>query len=151
MTLARHNLFQDKTRLGLRVTGVAQAVTLILILSGFVSGMNQQVSAYLDNTPGSVVLIQAGTHGASSVLAADAAEAARRVRGVASAVPVIVQWAVLDLGQTKQYINVVGYDSAFYFCSRGCKAEFMVDPTTFVGERSSEAQPSPSPTLVGAV
>ena len=112
MTLAWRNLFQDKTRLGLSVTGVALAVMLILILNGFVSGMNQQVSAYLDNAPGSVVLIQAGTHGASSVLPADAVDAARRVAGVAHAVPVIVQWAVLDLGQTKQYVNVVGYDSA---------------------------------------
>lgn len=24
----------------------------------------------------------------------------------------------------------------FCFCSRGCKAEFMVDPTTFAGDRS---------------
>jgi putative ABC transport system ATP-binding protein len=30
----------------------------------------------------------------------------------------------------------------FYFCSRGCKAEFMVDPTTFVGEPTHEASPS---------
>jgi len=30
----------------------------------------------------------------------------------------------------------------FYFCSRGCKAEFMVDPTTFVGEPMPEASPS---------
>ena len=30
----------------------------------------------------------------------------------------------------------------FYFCSRGCKAEFMVDPTTFVSDLLPEAQPS---------
>ena len=112
MSLAWRNLLRDKTRLGLSVTGVALAVMLILILNGFVSGMNAQVSAYLDHAPGSIALIQAGTGGASSVLPADAADAARRVDGVASAVPVIVQWAVLDLGQTRQYVNVVGYDTA---------------------------------------
>lgn len=30
----------------------------------------------------------------------------------------------------------------FYFCSRGCKAEFMVDPTTFVGEPAHGASPT---------
>ena len=39
---------------------MALAVMLILILNGFVSGMNQQVSAYLDHTPGSIVLVQLG-------------------------------------------------------------------------------------------
>lgn len=111
MSLAWRNLLRDRTRLSLSVTGVALAVMLILILNGFVSGMNQQVSAYLDHTPGSIVLVQAGTRGASSTLPSTAAEAARRVDGVATAVPVIVQWAVLDLGKTKQYVEVVGYDS----------------------------------------
>ncbi len=40
--------------------------------------------------------------------------------------------------------------TTYYFCSRGCKAEFMVDPTTFQGEPLSEALPMPSPALVGA-
>ena len=110
MTLAWRNLVQDKVRLGLSVTGVALAVMLILILTGFVSGMNLQVSRYLDNAPGTVVLVQAGTRGASSVLPAATADAARGVAGVASAVPVISQFAVLDLGHSKQFVAVVGYD-----------------------------------------
>ena len=40
--------------------------------------------------------------------------------------------------------------TTYYFCSRGCKAEFMVDPTTFQGEPLSEALLMPSPALVGA-
>jgi putative ABC transport system permease protein len=112
MRLAWRNLVQDRTRLGLSVAGVALAVMLILVLTGFVSGMGQQVSRYLDNEPGSVVLVQAGTRGASSVLPAPTVDAARAVAGVASAVPVISQYAVLDLGQTKQFIAVVGYDPA---------------------------------------
>ena len=51
MSLARHNLLQDKTRLFLSVAGVALAIMLILILTGFVSGMNLQVSRYLDHAP----------------------------------------------------------------------------------------------------
>ena len=30
----------------------------------------------------------------------------------------------------------------YYFCSRGCKAEFMVDATTFVGDHAPTAEPA---------
>ena len=112
MSLATRNLLQDKTRLLLSVAGVALAIMLILILTGFVSGMNLQVSRYFDNAPGSVVLVQEGTKGASSVLPAETVDTARAVAGVASAVPVLSQYAVLDLGSSKQYVVVVGYDPA---------------------------------------
>ena len=113
MSLATRNLLQDKTRLLLSVGGVALAIMLILILTGFVSGMNLQVSRYLDHAPGSVVLVQAGTKGASSVLPEESVAEVRAVAGVASAVPVISQYAVLDLGSSKQYVVVVGYDAAW--------------------------------------
>ena len=110
MSLARRNLLQDKTRLFLSVAGVGLAIMLILVLVGFVAGMNLQVSRYLDHAPGSVVLVQAGTNGASSVLPAEIVDSARAVEGVSSAIPIVTQTAVLDLGQTKQYVSVVGYD-----------------------------------------
>jgi putative ABC transport system permease protein len=65
MNLAGRNLLQDRTRLLLSVAGVALAIMMILILTGFVSGMSLKVSTYLDQAPGSVVLVQAGTQGAS--------------------------------------------------------------------------------------
>ena len=46
MTLAWRNLVQDKVRLGLSVTAVALAVMLILVLTGFVSGMGTGNIAY---------------------------------------------------------------------------------------------------------
>jgi putative ABC transport system permease protein len=58
MSLARRNLFQDKTRLALSIGGVALAVMLILILKGFLTGMNRQITAYLDHSPGSIVVAQ---------------------------------------------------------------------------------------------
>lgn len=112
MSLARRNLVQDKTRLSLSVAGVALAIMLILILTGFASGISLQLSRYLDHAPGSVVLVQSGSQGNSSVLPAETVNAVRRVAGVASAVPVISQYAVLDLGQSKQFAVVVGYDAA---------------------------------------
>lgn len=112
MNLARRNLAQDKLRLALSVAGVALAVMLILILNGFVTGIDRQVTTYLDHMAGGVVLVQPGSNGLQSVLADEVAVAARATAGVERAVPVVVQYAVLDLGGAKQYADVVGYDPA---------------------------------------
>jgi hypothetical protein len=51
--------------------GVALSVMLILVLNGFLSGVYKQATAYLDNSPGSVVVVQEGIENffaASSVL-----------------------------------------------------------------------------------
>ena len=117
MSLAWRNLLQDKTRLLLSVSGVALAIMLILLLTGFVSGLQLQVTRYLDHAPGSVVLVPAGTKGASLVVPAQnlplqAVDEARSIPGVATAIPVVSQYAVLDLGQTKQFAVVIGYDPA---------------------------------------
>jgi len=58
MSLARQNLFQNRLRLLLSAVGVALSVMLILILNGFLSGVYKQASAYLDHSPGSVVVVQ---------------------------------------------------------------------------------------------
>jgi putative ABC transport system permease protein len=60
MFLARRNLFQDITRLALSVGGVALAVMLILLLNGFLAGMNRQITSYLTYSPGSLILSQKG-------------------------------------------------------------------------------------------
>ena len=51
MLLARRNLFQGKTRLALSIAGVGLAVTLILLLKGFLAGMNRQITSYLNHSP----------------------------------------------------------------------------------------------------
>ena len=112
MSLARRNLIQDKTRFALSVTGVALAVMLILILSGFVNGMYRQISAYLDHTPGSIVVAQDGVRnllGATSLLPADM-EAPVRTRGAAQVVPILSQFAILDLHDKKVPVYLVGYE-----------------------------------------
>lgn len=101
----------------LSVLAVALAIMLILVLTGFVSGLQLQVTRYLDSTPGSVVLVPAGTRGSSLVVPPQsvpmqAVDQARAVEGVATAIPVVSQYAVLDLGQTKQFVVVIGYDAA---------------------------------------
>lgn len=114
MSLARRNLFQDKLRFAMSVLGVALAVMLILILSGFLSGMFAQIAAYLDHAPGTVVLAQDGVTnllGATSLLPPGASGSAK-AKGAAKVVPILSQFVILDLHDKKQPVYLVGYDLA---------------------------------------
>ncbi len=111
MSLAFRNLLQDKTRFALSVSGVALAVLLILLLSGFLSGMNTQITAYLAHAPGSLVVAQSGVKnllGATSLLPAGA-EGDVKARGAARVTPVLSQFIILDLHDKKQPVYLVGY------------------------------------------
>lgn len=112
MRIAQKNLFKDKTRLVLSVGGVALAVMLILLLNGFLAGMNRQITSYLDHSPGSIVVAQNGVSnllGATSLLPPKTAEAAELVEGVAEVIPILSWFVILDLHDKKQPAYLVGY------------------------------------------
>lgn len=113
MSLARRNLFQDKTRLALSIGGVALAVMLILILKGFLTGMNRQITSYLDRSPGSIVVAEedvVNLLGATSLLPKGMDEKAERIRGVEQVTPILSQFIILELHEKKQPAYMVGYD-----------------------------------------
>ena len=113
MFLARRNLFQDKTRLALSIGGVALAVMLILVLKGFLAGMNRQITSYLDHSPGSIVVAQedvVNLLGATSLLPKGMAQRSETVRGVATVIPILSQFVILDLHDKKQPAYMIGYD-----------------------------------------
>ena len=113
MFLARRNLFRDKTRLALSVGGVALAVLLILILKGFLSGMNRQITAYLDRSPGSIVVAQedvVNLLGATSLLPDGIVQKSESIRGVDRVIPILSQFVILDLHGKKQPAYMIGYD-----------------------------------------
>lgn len=113
MSLARRNLFQDKTRLALSIGGVALAVALILILKGFLTGMNRQITSYLDHSPGSIVVAEedvVNLLGATSVIRSDMHQKAETIRGVEKVIPILSQFVILDLHEKKQPAYMVGYD-----------------------------------------
>ena len=71
MLIARRNLFRDRTRFALSVLGVAVSIALILVLAGYRAGVYRQASAYLDNSPGTIMVAEKGIRdflGTSSVL-----------------------------------------------------------------------------------
>jgi putative ABC transport system permease protein len=112
MSIALRNLLKDKTRFALSVSGVALAVMLILLLSGFLSGMNVQLTAYLDHAPGSVVVAQDGVRnllGATSLLP-PGTDGDVKARGAANVVPIFSQFIILELHEKKQPVYLVGYD-----------------------------------------
>lgn len=112
MKIAWRNLLKDKTRLLLSIGGVALAVMLILLLNGFLAGMNAQIAAYLDHAPGSLVVAQEGVEnllGVSSRLPAGAAGSVK-ARGAAKVVPILSQFVIVDLHEKKQPAYLVGYD-----------------------------------------
>ena len=115
MLLARRNLFRDRTRFLLSVLGVAVSVGLILLLSGYRAGVYRQASAYLDNTPGTVVVAERGIRdflGTSSVLPAGALEAVRSTPGADRVIPVISQFVIFERHGRKDGFFLIGYDPA---------------------------------------
>lgn len=115
MSLARRNLLQDRTRLALSVLGVALAVMLMLLLNGLLGGMYTQIGAYLNHSPGSVVVAQTGVRnllGATSIVPPGTVDRVRNEAGVARAIPIISQFVILDIKGRKQPTYMIGYDSA---------------------------------------
>ncbi len=112
MLLARRNLLKDKTRMMLCVGGVALAVMLILVLNGFLAGLYSQITSYLDNSPGSVVVAQedvVNLLGATSLLPVGMTQQVEDVEGVKEAYPILSQFVILDLHGKKQPAYMVGY------------------------------------------
>ncbi len=115
MLLARRNLFRDRTRFFLSVLGVAVSVGLILLLAGYRSGVYRQASAYLDNTPGTVVVAERGIRdflGTSSVLPSRAADAVRSTAGVDRVIPVVSRFVIFERHDRKDGFFLIGYDPA---------------------------------------
>jgi putative ABC transport system permease protein len=112
ISIALKNLVKDRLRLLLSVLGVALAVMLVLILDGFVGGLYKQVSAYLDNSPGSLVVTQSGVTnllGATSLIPPDVEDEVLDVAGVESALPILSQFVILELHDLKQPAYMIGY------------------------------------------
>jgi len=116
MSLAYHNLFQDKVRSALSIAGVGLAIMLILILNGFLLGVDRVASTYLDHAPGSVVVARKDVKNfiaSSSLLPPGTTEAVRTTAGVAQVAPILTQPVYFGLHGQKQFVEMIGYDSRF--------------------------------------
>ena len=111
--LAFRNLFQQKFRLALSLSGVALAMMLIILLNGFQAGIYKQVTAYLDHMPADLIVAEEDVTnmlGVTSLLPANAADLARGVPGLAQVIPVVSKFVILDIHDKKVVAYLVGYD-----------------------------------------
>lgn len=113
MYLAWRNLLQDKTRFALSVGGVALAIMLVLVLNGFLTGLYQQMSAYLDNQSASVVIASPDANSlmtSTSPLPRGTIDAVRKVDGVVAVIPIFAQFIYIDLHEKRVMVYLIGYD-----------------------------------------
>lgn len=90
--LAFRNLFQNKARLIISVGGVALALLLILSLDAVFTGVERQITAYIEYSDADVWVSQADVlnmHMASSSLPDSVARKVRALPGVASVTPIL--------------------------------------------------------------
>jgi putative ABC transport system permease protein len=88
-------------------------VMLILLLNGFLEGMNRQITSYLDNSPGSIIVAQRGVSnmlGATSILPAGILEKANNVEVVSKISPILSQFVILEIHDKKQPAYMIGYE-----------------------------------------
>lgn len=100
--LAFRNLFQNKTRLIISVGGVALALLLILVLDAVVTGVQSQVTSYIDNSNADVIVSQENVrnlHMAYSAIPASYETRVRNVAGVASVTPIHYLTNLVEVGE----------------------------------------------------
>lgn len=115
VSLARKNLFQDRRRAVLSVTGVGAALLLVLVLDGVFAGAMRQVTAYMRNSPADVFVSQRDVrtmHMSISALPADTVDAVRAVDGIAWAEGLWYTTSVVEVGDQRRLTYVFGYDTA---------------------------------------
>lgn len=110
--VARRQLLAEPAKLTVTVVAVAAAVALVLLLNGLRSGINAQVTLYIDRQP-PVFVAQAGARNflaQTSVLPEVLAERLERVGGVAAATPISQQFAMFTLHERRVLVILIGYD-----------------------------------------
>src|SRR3990172_6474742 len=104
VSVARKNMFQEKTRLLISVTGVAFALLLVLALEGLVAGAMEQITAYINNTGAEAYAAQPGVrtmHMSGSALPLSKLGEVRRADGVARAEPILYTSSAITRGDER--------------------------------------------------
>ncbi|HEX6659920.1 MAG TPA: ABC transporter permease [Ilumatobacter sp.] len=116
VALARKNLFQDRRRAVLAVTGVGVSLVLVLVLDGIFAGAMQQVNAYMRSSPADVFVAQKDVrtmHMTQSALPPETVDAVRAVDGVAWAEGLRYTTSIVESDDGRQLTTyVLGYDTA---------------------------------------
>jgi putative ABC transport system permease protein len=112
VAVGRRNLFAERRRAALGVLGVAVALLMILALDGIFAGSMRQITRYIDTSPASVFVAQAGVntmHMSPSTVPVSAVDEIRALPGVAWAEPILLDSDALVGPGGRQPAYVIGY------------------------------------------
>jgi len=113
VSVARRNLFQEKTRLLISTGGVAFALLLVLALDGIVAGSLAQITAYINNAKADVYVAQSGVrtmHMSASALPISKVDEVRRVDGVKRVEPILYISNFVVAGDSRSLAYIIGFD-----------------------------------------
>lgn len=110
---ALRNLLQNKIRLIISVGGVALALTLVLALDAVFTGVQGQLSTYIDHSGADIFVSQAGVsnlHMVSSWIPASTVGDVQSVAGVAVVTPIMYVADTMEVGpsQERYAVYVIG-------------------------------------------
>lgn len=109
--LAFRNLFQSRARLMISAGGVALALLLILSLDAIMTGIERQVTAYIDNAGADIWVSQENVrnmHMAYSALPTSVTSKVRSIPGVESATPILYLTGYFEVGQERDAAYIIG-------------------------------------------
>jgi putative ABC transport system permease protein len=109
--LAFRNLFQNKVRLTISIGGVALALLLILSLDAVFTGVERQITAYIEHSGADVWVSQEDVlnmHMASSSLPDSVARKVKNVPGVASVTPILYLTNNVIAGDDRNLAYIIG-------------------------------------------
>ncbi|MBI4788896.1 MAG: ABC transporter permease [Chloroflexi bacterium] len=109
--LAFRNLFQSKVRLVISVGGVALALLLILALDAVMTGIERQLTAYIDNSGADIWVSQENVrnmHMAYSALPASVASKVKSVPGVQSVTGILYLTGYFEIGDERDLAYIIG-------------------------------------------
>ena len=109
--LAFRNLFQNKVRLVISVGGVALALLLILSLDAVFTGVERQITAYIEHSGADVWVSQEDVlnmHMASSTLPDSVMRKVQHVQGVDSVMPIMYLTNNVIVGEERDLAYIIG-------------------------------------------
>jgi len=113
--LARRQLLARKGRTLAGLAGIAVALLLVLALKAILAGMEGRLTGYIDRSGADVVVAQEGVrtmHMTQSVLPERAAARVASLPGVAEVTPIVYVPTMLELGEKRSLVYLIGEDSA---------------------------------------
>ena len=113
--VARRQLLARKGRTLAGLLGIALALLLVLALKAILAGAEQRLTGYIDRSGADVIVAQKGArtmHMTESALPDRAARAIAGVPGVARATPIVYVPTMLEHGQTRALVYLIGEDAS---------------------------------------